>query len=75
MTTTMKVTTMAYNDEGWLDIENEVILEIPNHIYDRYSNCYIITANMTNNTYHTVSDWIADTHNLNVWGIEILTNA
>ena len=36
--TTMKVTTMDYNDEGWLDIEGEVILEIPNQIYDRYSN-------------------------------------
>ena len=44
--TTMKVTTMDYNDEGWLDIEGEVILEIPNQIYDRYSNCYIITANI-----------------------------
>ena len=76
MTTKMKVTMMETDDDGYLGVEEMIIIWVPDEIYDRIQNCHIITANMNDNTYHAISDWISETYELdNVNYIEILTNA
>ena len=68
MTTKVKVTTA--DDEGWMD--KEVILDIPNKIYDASQNAHIITANMTENTYFYIAEWIQSEHEIIVDDIEIM---
>jgi len=68
MTTKVKVTTA--DDEGWMD--KEVILDIPNKIYDASLNAHIITANMTENTYFYIAEWIQSEHEIIVDDIEIM---
>lgn len=68
MTTKVKVTTA--DDEGWMD--KEVILDIPNKIWDSSLNAHIITANMTETTYFYIAEWIQSEYEIIVDDIVII---
>ena len=69
MATKVKVTTA--DDEGY-SMGKEVILDIPNRIYNSSLNADIITANMTENTYFYIAEWIESEHEIIVDDIEII---
>ena len=68
MATKVKVTTA--DDEGWM--YKEVIIDIPNRIWNASLNAHIITANMTETTYFYIAEWIQSEHEIIVDDIVII---